>query len=306
MRFCSSVVFLAIVLFFSAAAPAQQVSDSAVTWVAPAARVKAWMPFAPKPSEGDNIFKGEAEKWLADAIEKLEAGSLRPIKDKAVSDYVTKVGNNLAKYSAAPTKQFEFIVLDDSEPNAMTAGGGRIYINLGMLQLVESEDELAGVLGHELGHDIFGHAPKTVTRQLFWMKGIRKVKSAADVEAALKSLDEAYEKHLFAAVGEALLGFQRLNETEADRAGFYNMYKAGYNPEALKERFNKWAKEAKAEQGDNYNFQQFLTILFGSHPPDSHRATALSWESNWIKMPPKSERFKSAAFDAMKDRVGKL
>lgn len=286
--------------------PITTIPQTNPAWAPPSARTKDKTPFAPRPLGGDNIFKGEAEKWLSDAIKKLEIGFLTPIKDKSVIDYVLKVGNHLAAHSVAPTKQYEFVVLDNEEVNAMNIGGGRIYINLGMLRAVENEDELAGVLAHEIAHDAFGHAPKTVTRQLFWMKGTRKVKTQADVESALQDLLSRYEEKPFAALVENLLGFSRFNELEADRAAFYNAYKAGYNPSALAVILKRMEREVKEEMGKDYAMNQFLTLLFGSHPPTSQRSLAFTWESNFVKMPPKDDRVKSLAFDAMKATVSKL
>lgn len=302
LKLMSVAVLLLPIL--TAAIPQQ---DSAqLNWTPPSPRSKAKMPFAPRPFGGDNIFKGEAEKWLADAIEKLESGVLSPIKEKSVTDYVSEVGKHLAAHSVAPTKQYEFIVLDDENVNAMNMGSGRIYINLGMLKAVENEDELAGVLAHEIAHDAFGHAPKTVTRQLFWMKGTRKVKTSAEVESALKALLAEYEKKPFAAFGENLLGFARFNELEADRAAFYNTYKAGYNPYKLGGVLKRMEREIKEEMGKDYRMYQFLTVLFGSHPPTAQRSLAFSWESNFVKMPPKDASYQSSAFQAMKSRVTNL
>lgn len=275
-------------------------------WTPPLAR-KAKTPFAPRPHSGDNIFKGEAEIWLADAVDKLEGGTFTPIKDEAITEYVSQVGNYLVGHSVAPTKPYRFIVTTDLMPDAMTAGGGRIYISRGMLALVESEDELAGVLAHELAHDAFGHAAKTVTRQLFWMTGTRKAKTPGEVESALAKLLEEYRKNPIAAVGERLLGFARLDELEADRAGFYAIYKGGYNPSAMAGVLKRMAREERAEIGkDRYQQDQFLLFLFGSHPPTAQRTFALSWESNFVKMPAKDSRFNSAAFAAMKLRIQSL
>lgn len=303
-----AALLLAAALVASTLAFPQQPQPPPATsdWTPPAPRLKEKTPFAPKPLGGDNIFKGEAEKWLADAIAELEGGGLTPIKDETVSQYVAQIGKSLAAHSTAPTKQYEFVILDDETANAMSIGGGRIYINLGMLKVVESEDELAGVLAHEIAHDAFGHAPKTVTRQLFWMKGTRKIRTSAEAEAALESLLEEYEKQPLAAVGERLLGFSRFDELEADRAAFYNVYKAGYNPRALAEVLKRNEREIKEKMGDEYRKQQLLRLLFASHPPTSQRSTAFSWESNFVKMPKKEERYRSAAFDAMKARVAKL
>ncbi|MCA1632069.1 MAG: M48 family metalloprotease, partial [Acidobacteria bacterium] len=197
-------LFLALLtLALSTLAFAFRAQDSPrAEWIPPVPREKAKTPFAPKPFGGDNIFKGEAEGWLADAIVKVEAGTLKPVEDRFVADYVAQLGKRLAAYSVAPSRQYQFVVLDDDAVNAMCIGGGRVYVNVGMLKAVESEDELACIIAHEIGHDAFGHAPKTVTRQLFWMTGVRKVRTYEEVESALKNLLAAYEKNSFAAVGD--------------------------------------------------------------------------------------------------------
>lgn len=303
-----SIAITLIWLACSASGSAGQTTSASPTlpaipaWSSPAPRLKAKTPFAPKPTEGDNIFKGEAETWLVNAILKQLGGSIDPITDTEISNYVAKIGQHLVAHSAGPARRFEFIVLDDSEENAFSIGGGKVYVNLGLLQAAESEDELAAVIAHEIAHDLFGHSPKTITRQLFWMKGVRKVKSEKEVEDALMSLIEAYEKNLFASIGESLLGWSRNDELQADKAGFYNMYKAGYNPEAMKNVFRRFLEHAKESSGENYTSEYLFTLLFGSHPPSSQRVTALKWESNWIKMPPKDEQFKNGTFEAIRKR----
>jgi predicted Zn-dependent protease len=298
---------LAVLLLLFTIIPVSTGQDSAEpNWTPPSPRLKAKTSFAPRPFGGDNIFKGEAETWLADAIKKIEVGVLTPISDKSVIEYVSQIGKHLVAHSVAPKKKYEFIVLDDENVNAMNMGGGRIYINLGMLRTVESEDELAGVLAHEIAHDAFGHAPKAVTRQLFWMKGTRKVKTPAEVESALQALLAEYEKKPFAAFAENLFGFSRFNELEADRTAFYNTYKAGYNPYALDSVLKRMEREIKKEMGKDYGMYQFLTLLFGSHPPTGQRSMAISWESNFVKMPSKDTRHQSSAFEVMKTTVSKL
>ena len=295
---------VAAMLALSTLALAIPQQDSTKTnWTPPSSR-NAKTPFAPKPFGGDNIFKGEAEVWLADAIENLEGGIFTPIDDKSVTDYVSQVGDYLVPYSVAPAKRYKFIVTTDWMPDAMTAGGGRIYISRGVLEQIESEDELAGVLAHEIAHDAFGHAAKAVTRQMFWMTGTRNVKTPAEVESALAKLLAEYEKKPIAAIGERLLGFSRFDELEADRAAFYNTYKAGYNPHALMTVLKRMAREEKKEMGENqYRWYQFIVLLFGAHPPSAQRSTALLWESNFVKMPAEDSLYKSAAFDAMKLRI---
>ena len=297
----SAVIAFLLLSAFALAGP-QQVSVKS-TWTPPTPR-QAKTPFAPRPIDVDNIFKGEAEVWLADAVEKLEGGAFEPIDDKAVAEYVSSVGLHLVSFSVAPKKQCKFIVTTDSTPDAMTAGGGRVYISRGMLDQIESEDELAGVLAHEIAHDTFAHASRTVTRQMFWLTGTRKVKSSAEVELALSKLLSEYEKKPLAVIGESLLGFARFDELEADRAAFYNTYRAGYNPYALEAVLKRMARQEKEDMGeDEYRQYQFVVLLFGNHPPTAQRSMALSWESNLVKMPAKDSRYLNSAFDAMKQRI---
>ncbi|HYW74252.1 MAG TPA: M48 family metallopeptidase [Pyrinomonadaceae bacterium] len=285
-----------VVLTTAVGASAQSV------WVAPLART-ARTPLAPKPHAGHNIFKGEAEIWLADAIGNLGSSSVS-ISDHLVSDYVSQVGRHVAKYSTAPAREYKFIVTHGYCPDAWSIGDGRIYITLGMLRLIEDEDQLAGVLAHEIAHDAFAHPGKTTTRQLFWMTGIRKVRNENEVTDSLEKLHAAYASQPIAKLGETMLGFSRFDELEADRAAFYNTYKAGYNPLALRAMLKLYATKVKEDQGkQEYWRDEFLMLLFGSHPPDTQRFLALSWEANFVKLPPPDSHFASAAFDAMKQRV---
>jgi predicted Zn-dependent protease len=264
-------------------------------WTPPGARNNKTL-FAPKPPSGNNIFKGEAEVWLAEAIADMSDESFARFDDAQVSGYVSQLGKYLVAHSVAPMKKYEFIVTKDSTANAMTAGGGIIYLNRGMLAHVESEDELAGVLAHEIAHDAFGHAPKTISRQMFWLTGVKKIASREDVVKSLDKLLDEYRKKPLAVIAENLLGFSRFDELEADRAAFYNIYKAGYNPRALVSVFQRFARSEKQDLGKNYHWQQFMTLLLGSHPPTGQRKLALEWEANFVKMPEKNVRFVSQAF----------
>ncbi len=269
-------------------------------WTPPTART-AKTPLAPKPQAGHNIFKGEADLWLADAIQCGPA----PTSYDSINDYVSRVGNYVAKHSTAPAKEYRFVVTSDSQPDAWNIGGGRIYITMGMLRLVESEDQLAGILAHEIAHDAFGHIGKTMTRKLFWMTGIKSVEDADGVEKALVRLRAEYEKQPIAELGETMLGISRFDELEADRAAFYNAYQAGYNPLALNDALKLYANKSKEEQGQKqYWRDEFLMLLFGTHPPDTQRFLALSWEANFVKLPPRDSHHESPAFAALKKRVG--
>lgn len=282
-----------------------QQNQASPRWLPPPARdVKT--PLAPKPIGGYDVFKGDANRWLADAIQKLEGGIFTSIEDKAILSYVSQVGEYVAKYSAAPTRNYQFIVTTDRSPDAMTAGGGRVYISRGMLELVESEDELAGILAHEIAHDAFHHAAKTVSRQIFWLTRSKKIKTPADAEAALAELNEQLDDDRLAAMGDRLLGFAKFDELEADRAAFYNTYKAGYNPYALATALKRIQCQEDQNSDQDNRLLKLYTLLFGNHPPTAQRTLALKWETNFVKMPSKDSHYGSPAFDAMKERARNL
>lgn len=268
-------------------------------WKPPSPRLKVKTPFAPKARKGHNIFTGDAEKWLADEI----YSPTDLLDDAQVVEYVNRVGQNLVPYSSEPDRRFEFFVTPGIGPNACTPGCGRVYVTTGLLQFVENEDELAGVLAHEMGHDAMRHTPKTLTRQLFWMTGIKKVGSAGDVQAALEKLYRKYDSNKVASFFEALSGISRDDEIEADRCAFYTIHKAGYNPAAYAVVLKRLEKMSKSMLGKGYTKRQFYEFWLGSHPLTGQRMAGLDWESRFVDLPPRDARIHGPAFDAMKKRL---
>jgi predicted Zn-dependent protease len=299
MRHRLTVLSLLLALAISFASAQDQTS----TWKPPTPR-KSLTLFAPKPLGGNNIFKGEKEVWLSDALEELEGGVFNEIKNQKISDYVAQVGTNLVQYCARPKRTYVFIVTTDETPDAMTSGAGRVFVSIGLLRLLQTEDELAGIIAHELAHDVFSHIPKTFTRQLFWMTRTKKVSSPVEVRNKLEQLLAEYQKNEIAAVGEKLMGFTRFDELEADRAAFYITYKAGYNPTGLASALEEYEQEQKKQlDKSEYRWGQLYSLLLGNHPPTAQRSLALSFETNFVNMPPENSFYRSPAFDEMKSRL---
>jgi predicted Zn-dependent protease len=142
---------------------------------------------------------------------------------------------------------------------------------------------------------------------MFWMTGNRKARSCAEVELALAQLLTEYKKKPIARAGENLLGFSRFDELEADRAAFYNTYKAGYNPDGLATLLKRLALQQKEELGKaEYRRHQFFLLFLGTHPPTAQRTLAFSWEANFVKMAARRSVYRNAAFDDMKRRIAAM
>lgn len=182
--------------------------------------------------------------------------------DEDLSQYVNDVGQRLARVSDRQLP-YEFVVLNDSVPNAWALPGGKIAVNRGLLLRLSSEAELAAVLAHEIVHAAARHGAKTIERGTI-LQGALTVASI--------SLEKNQTRNGNMIMGGANLGAQLINqgysrsaELEADYFGILYMARAGYDPNAavsLQETFVLLSESRK---------QNWLSGLFASHPPSQER-----------------------------------
>lgn len=145
--------------------------------------------------------------------------------DARLQAYVNDVGQRAAKASHRPELTYTFTVLDSEEINAFTTGGGYVYITRGIMNYLNSEAELAAVLGHEIGHVTARHPVRQQSKST--LAGI----GAAAVGIFTGSADLA---GLANYAGAALVsGYGRDQELEADRLGAEYLVKTGYKPEHM-------------------------------------------------------------------------
>ncbi|MCW8944435.1 MAG: M48 family metalloprotease [Sedimenticola sp.] len=180
--------------------------------------------------------------------------------DPGLIRYVQSVGQRLVAVSDRKLP-YEFVVLNDSTPNAWALPGGKIAVNRGLLMELDNEAELAAVLGHEIVHAAARHGAQGIERGIV-LKGVL-------IAAGVAARDSDYSQ---LAVGAAALGANLLNqgysrdaELEADLYGMTYMVRAGYDPMAavgLQETFVRLSKDRK---------QNWLSGLFASHPPSNER-----------------------------------
>jgi predicted Zn-dependent protease len=175
------------------------------------------------------------------------------ITDKSLNDFVSKIGNKIAKAGDRPEIKYNFYILDEKEVNAFALPGGYIFVNKGLIDKM-NEDELAFVLGHELGHVAARHSLKRLQSAL----GINLLLSVAlggsDYGAARQAAQIIYS------IGES--GYSRQDELLADSLGTKYIYRAGYNPYAGISAMQKLKSE-----GSEGNVPSFLR----SHPVATER-----------------------------------
>lgn len=151
-------------------------------------------------------------------------------EDPALEAYVAGVGERLLKGVETRGFQYQFKVLDSQEVNAMALPGGYVYVTRGMLAELNSEAELAGVLGHEIAHVTQRHAAKQLTRALGYQiltLGLMALSPGGREYAGQWGMVMSQLFQL------ALLGYGREAELEADEIGLRYTYRAGYDPRVM-------------------------------------------------------------------------
>ncbi len=206
--------------------------------------------------------------------------------DPVLTEYVQGVGNRLAAVSDRELP-YEFVVLNNSTPNAWALPGGKIAINRGLLTELESEAELAAVLGHEIVHAAARHSARQMERSML-MQGLVLATAVATSDSDYGNL----------AVGGANIAGQLLTlrysrdaELEADRYGMEYMSRTGYDPQGAVSLQEKFVRLSEGRRTD------WLSGLFASHPPSQERVEANMAMA--ARLPPGGERGVQQYADAM-------
>ena len=153
------------------------------------------------------------------------------VQEPSVKSYVDRVGQRILRTIGPQPFKYEFYVLNTTEVNAFAVPGGKVFLNSGLILMVASEDELAAVIAHEMGHVVARHVAKQSEKGLKLnlatlgaiLAGIALGPKAAGAVITTSA----------AAAQTAMLKYSRENEEEADYLGLKFMEKAGYDPGAM-------------------------------------------------------------------------
>lgn len=167
----------------------------------------------------------EDEVALGQAEHQKIIGKFGIYRDQELQAYINQVGQRVAAESSRPEIEYRFTILNDDMINAFALPGGFIYVTRGMLAHMNSESELAAVLGHEIAHVTEKHALRRETRG----KGISVLNTILTAVAGQPALYEL--GNMFG--GVLLSGYSREFELEADEVGALYMAQAGYSPTAM-------------------------------------------------------------------------
>jgi predicted Zn-dependent protease len=239
----------------------------------------------------------EQEKKLGEEEDKKVAQEMGLLNDAALDGYVDSLGQRLAKESPRQDVSYRFHVVDMAEPNAFALPGGYVYVTRGLLALVNTEDELAGVVGHEIGHVAARHTVQRVSRQ--------------GPFALITNLVSGVTGFFVPIVGDIVGGvgnfaqslvfspYSRSQESQADEVGQEIAAKAGWDPQGLA-TFLDTLGEEEALLSDGPRKPSF----FDSHPATPDRVKHTTKHAKELKQA--SREPISASSDAFLARLDGL
>ncbi len=213
--------------------------------------------------QATGTIKEPQEIEMGHGITETLLGARPMVDDADLQRYVNFVGAWVASQSERPQLPWRFAVNDSEHVNAFAAPGGYIIVTRGMMNMVQNEAELAGVLGHEIGHVVRKHHLNAIRKGAFVnLLGAGAAAGAAGSEnAALVNALVGPTKELYAR------GLDKDDEFEADRIGVVLATRAGYDPWGLPSALQTLAK-IKADD-------PYMALLFKTHPNPSTRLEQL-------------------------------
>ena len=209
-----------------------------------------------------NIFNEQQEEYLGDAMAEHLQRNYRVATDEQLTAYIRQIANRLLKHMPATQLHLQFFLVDLSDANAFNTAGGRVYISPKIVALAKNEDELAGVLAHELGHLVVHQMALDMTRNMGQLLKVTQVTDRRDIF-------EKYHQMLVAAERKPDALHRNPKEEDddqrvADRLALYALAGAGYSLDAFPDFFDRLV-------GNQGKTGSWLSDVFGSTNPDSKR-----------------------------------
>lgn len=238
-----------------------------------------------------NPVSGQTEMALISEEKEIELGKKNDVEvrkhygvynDKQLQAYVDGIGQQLAKRSHRPNIKYTFTVLDSPEVNAFALPGGYIYITRGILAYVNSEAELAAVIGHEIGHVTARHSVRQYSKAAATSVGF----TVASI--LVPELRTDVSQQLLNVLGNAIIsGYGREAELEADRLGAEYIARDGYQPTAMIDVIGvlKNQEESERERAKREHREpQVYHGVFASHPSADNRLQQVVAQAEHLKL----------------------
>lgn len=223
--------------------------------------------------KGLNFYSLEREAALGQHMAQEVERDAEVVTDPVIAEYVNRLGQNLARQSDAKVP-FTIKILAAREVNAFALPGGFLFVNAGLILIAGNEAELAGMIAHEIAHVAARHSTRQASRSQ-----LAHYAALPLIFAGSRNGYAAYQA-ASAAIPIVLLKFSRTFEAEADMLGLQYMDKAGYDPTAFVDFFEKIETLEKTSPG-------LLAKVFSTHPMTMDRIRAA--QANIRSLPSRPE-----------------
>jgi predicted Zn-dependent protease len=185
-----------------------------------------------------------------------------------IDAYLNGIVRKLGAASQRPNWPYQIKVVNSAEVNASAIPGGRLYVQRGLLEFVEDENEMVGAIAHEVGHVVARHTTNQLVLNFLARNLYERVKKNLLLDNDV--ISEVIETLGGPLVLLAQLKYSRENESEADMLGFYEMLRAGWNPNGLLKFFTR----LEQSEGSRNSIQ----VMLSDHPATADRANAIRRE----------------------------
>jgi Zn-dependent protease with chaperone function len=247
----------------------------------------AFARYNPKP--GMNFFSPEQDIQLGQQNAAEVEKQMPILKDAQLNQYIQRLGQKLVAHAPqvnGTQYPFSFKIVNQSDINAFALPGGPIYVNLGTIQAADTEAQLAGVIGHEMGHVIMRHSTNQASKQMLAQAPLAVLGGKFG-----GGLGQLAQLGIGFGLNSVFLKYSRQAESQADLIGTDIIHDAGYDPRAMAQFFEKLESQGGARG------PQFLS----DHPDPGNRAAAVSAEAQ--SLPAISYQGDSSDFRAVKQKV---
>lgn len=236
---------------------------------------------------GFNLISIDQEKELGDKFAAEIEKQATVVNDPVIQAYVDQMGKKLLTGAREVKFDYVFKVVKDDTVNAFAIPGGHVYVQTGLLKAAETEDEVAGVLAHEINHVVARHSTRQLTQQYGYSILLQLL--LGQNPGLLSQIAGSF-------VGKAgALAYSRGMESQADYLGVETMAKAGYDPKGIVMFFQKLDSMNKRDPNA-------LAQFFSTHPLTSDRIEEVKAEI--AKLPPRKYTAENpAAFAKVKEKL---
>jgi predicted Zn-dependent protease len=228
------------------------------------------------------IFSSQQERTLGD----IEAGFVESnypvVHDEQFEAHLNAIAARILSQFPGDHAAVHVLLIDTPEANSFSVGPERIYITRKMVGLVRNDDELSGLLGHELGH-ILTHQNSLIATELFHeILGVNAVSDRKDIAEKLGQVLDSVDRDpkLLRKSAEIMRRQDRIHQSEADRVALYASAAAGFSPQAYAELFER-------SEGTNGRTGSVLTDYFGATTSNLRRLREIQ---KTLKLLPRSCR----------------